>query len=440
LAWHAPSASVWASEQALVTTFLLKRGFLALLGTQFFGAANDNILKGVLTFMVIADGLWEGRLGSGGQGIIGLSFTLPFILLSGYGGQFADRNSKRTVSVLLKVLEIPIALTALAGFWIGNLWLTLAALIALACQSAIFGPAKYGMIPELVAERDLSRANGVINMMTNIAVIVGMLAAGVIADAYHPPVVAGATSVAGALWLPGVVMWLVALVGVVCVLALTPLAPSDPGLRYTWNPFATYIDSLRQMSHSALLMVALAWGYFYLMAGLALLIIPEYAEVLHISRTDASKLLGVMAIAVGFGSAAAGLISGKKIEPRLVPVGALGVTIFFVLLGVATPTFANVAGFIFGAGFFAGFYIVPLQALIQQLSPVGERGRFIGTADAISFSFLAVASALYWIIRPAFEGVGPQKIFLVSAGLMIAGAAYFLLRLRHVLSWRQLPA
>ncbi len=84
-------------------TTIVRRGFLALIVTQFFGAVNDNILKGVLTYMVI-QGIWEGDLGKGGQGYVGLCFTLPFIVLSGYGGQFADRNSKRYVSVLVKVV------------------------------------------------------------------------------------------------------------------------------------------------------------------------------------------------------------------------------------------------------------------------------------------------------------------------------------------------
>ena len=189
---------------------LLKRGFVSLLFTQFFGAANDNILKGVITYMVI-DGAWEGRLGTGGQGVVGLCFTLPFILLSGYAGQFADRNSKRYVSVLAKVLEVPIALVALVGFWTGNLWLTLASLVALTCQSAFFSPAKYGMIPEIVDSPDLSRANGTINMMTNIAVIAGTFAAGVLSDRYSPLPGVGDASPQAVLWLPGAALVVVAL-------------------------------------------------------------------------------------------------------------------------------------------------------------------------------------------------------------------------------------
>ncbi len=407
---------------------LVKRGFVALLATQFLGAANDNILKGVLTYMVIA-GAWTGQLGTGGQGIVGLCFTIPFIVLSGYAGQFADRHSKRYVSVLVKVVEIPIAIVAMVGFWTGNLWVTMAALLALTCQSAFFGPAKYGMIPELVESRDLSRANGTINMMTNIAVIAGTLGAGIFSDWYDPlPDANGA--VADALpWVPGVAMVIVAVAGLGAVLFLVKLEPGDRNLRYDWNPFTTYVTVLRHMSRTPLLTVALAWGYFYLLAGIALLIIPEYVEVLAIDRGKASLLLGVMAVGIGVGSVVAGLVSGHRIEPRLVPVGGAGLSVFFILLGVVPPTFTNVAVFIGGAGFFAGFYIIPLQALLQKLSPDDERGRFLGTANAISFGFLSVASVIYWVIRPWFDR--PEAIFLVSAALMICGTGFFVIKLRR---------
>ncbi len=221
----------------------------------------------------------------------------------------------------------------------------------------------------------------------------------------------------------------VAVAGLGAVLFLVKLEAGDRNLKYEWNPFATYVGSIRQMSRSPLLIVALAWGYFYLLAGLALLIIPEYTVVLSIDRERAGVLLAIMAIAIGGGCVTAGLVSGHHIEPRLVPVGAVGLSVFFTLLGLVPPTFWNVAVLIVGAGFFAGFYIIPLQALLQQLSPDDERGRFLGTANAISFAFLSVASAMYWVIRPGF-GNDPQRIFLVSAALMIAGTVYFLLRLR----------
>ena len=421
---------------------LLKRGFLSLIATQFFGAVNDNILKGLLIYMVI-NGAWAGQLGSGGQGPVTLLFTLPFILLSGWAGQFADRNSKRYVAVMAKIVEVPIAMLVLVGCLTGSLWLTLAALIVLGCQSAYFGPAKYGMIPELVETADLSRANGLINMMTNIAVILGTLAAGMVADRYSPVPDQSGVQAAATLWLPGAVMLAIALAGLVSVLFLTRLKPGDRTIRYHLNPFATYRRAIREMAKSPLLMVALAWGYFYLLAGLALLIVPEYSDILFAGdergREKASRILGVMAIGIGIGSATAGWISGRKIQPKLIPVGAAGLTFFFMLLGVVPPTFGNVSLLIFGGGFFAGFYIIPLQALLQKLSPDDARGRFLGTTNAIAFTFLSVASLIYSLIKPLFAAA-PQRIFLVSAALMILGAGYFILRLRHTVFGKQAAA
>jgi acyl-[acyl-carrier-protein]-phospholipid O-acyltransferase/long-chain-fatty-acid--[acyl-carrier-protein] ligase len=150
--------------------------------------------------------------------------------------------------------------------------------------------------------------------------------------------------------------------------------------------------------------------------------------------------MGVLGIAIGVGCAAAGLISGHHIEPRLIPIGALGLIVFFLLLATVTPQLANqegvmriamsnVALFILGAGFFAGFYIIPLQALLQKLSPDDERGRFLGTANAVSFAFMTVSALFFAAVRPAF-GNQPQKIFYLCALLMAAGAAYFLWHLR----------
>jgi acyl-[acyl-carrier-protein]-phospholipid O-acyltransferase/long-chain-fatty-acid--[acyl-carrier-protein] ligase len=408
---------------------------VGLLFAQFFGAMNDNVLKGVLTFMVI-DGPWQDRLGSGSQGIVGLCFTIPFLLLSGFAGQVADRYSKRMVTYWVKVAEIPIVLVAGLGFYFGNLWVTLGALTVMAVQSAFFGPAKYGMIKELVGEAELSRANGTINMLTNIAVILGTVVSGLTSDRYSPQ----DTAIAGSLWLPCIVMTGLAVLGLVTALLLEGLPPGDRNLRYNWNPLEVYITTMREMAKSRLLMVMMAWGYFFLLAGIALLVVPEYTKVLNINRTDASILLGVMGIAIGLGCAAAGWISGHRIEPRLIPFGAFGLILFFFLLGVIPPSLAdapgpmavalsNVSLLILGAGFASGFYIVPLQSLLQKLSPDDGRGRFLGTANAVSFAFFALASIVFWVIRESFDA-HPQQIFLLSSAMMAVGAAYFLWKLR----------
>lgn len=227
-------------------------------------------------------------------------------------------------------------------------------------------------------------------------------------------------------------MIVVAAAGLAAVIFLPRLEAGDRTLRYDWNPFSTYVHSFRAMRGSPLLWVMLSWGFFYFVAGLALMVIPEYSDVLAIDRKRASLILGVMGLAIGVGSAAAGLISGDQIKPRLVPFGALGLTVFFALLGAVPPTFLNVCLFVGGAGVFAGFYIIPLQALLQKLSPADERGRFLGTANGLAFCFLCAAGILYWTLRPAF-GETPQRMFLVSAGALVIGGGLLLLRLRKLI-------
>lgn len=408
---------------------LINRGFLSLVVTQFFGAMNDNVLKVILTFAVLK-GIWADDLGKGGQGIVSVCFTVPFILLSGFAGQLADRYSKRTVTQWVKIAEIPIVMLAGIGFYTHNLWITLFALVLLTCQSSFFGPAKYGMIPELVDDGELSRANGTINMMTNVAVIGGTVIAGIASDMFN----------SGSLWIPCILMTIIAVSGMISATTLTPLPAGNKDLQYEFNPFATYIATIREMSKSHLLMVMMAWGYFYLLAGLALFIVPEYAIVLNVSDTEASVLMGILGIAIGVGCAVAGFISGHEIRPKLTVIGAAGLVVFFILLAAVPPWMpnlpamfrvglSNVAFLILGAGFFSGFYIIPLQALLQKLSPDNERGQFLGTANAVSFTFMTIAGVLYAVIRKSF-GNEPQNIFYVCALLMAAGAAFFLWKLR----------
>lgn len=415
---------------------VFNKGFLALMITQFFGAVNDNLLKGVLSFAVASGGIWSGQLGKGGQSYVALCLTVPFIILSGFAGQLADRNSKRKLTVQVKLAEIAIALVGFAGFYIGSLWLALAAMLLLAIQSAFFGPAKYGMIPELVGDHQLSRANGSINMFTNIAVIVGTLLAGPVYSAFHPEQVPGAPVAVLAdsqPWVPGAVIILVALLGFAACLMIPKLKAMDPSVKLSFNLIDTYWIAIREMARSSLLVVALAWSFFYLVAWIALLILPDYRELLGVTASKASILLGILGVAIGIGSVAAGLISGKHIEPRLIPVGAVGMTLFFALLGLVPLHFNLVAGLLFGAGLFAGFYIVPLQAMLQHFSPADERGRFLGTANAMSFVAGTVSSLIFWLARNQFQ-IPSNRIFLICASLAFVGTGALLWRMRRLIA------
>lgn len=416
---------------------LLNRSYLALLATQFFGAANDNVLKQCLTFMV-ATGIWSGAfgwngLGPGGQVLPALCLTVPFIFLSGYAGQICDRYSKRRVIFWVKLIEVPIACVAMIGFFTHNLWLTILAMLLLSVQSSFFGPAKYGVIPEIVRDEHLSMANGVINMCTNLAVIIGSLVAGPLSDAYCPELDSQGVRPPGTAWAPGAALVLVAVLGFLSCLPFPKLQPANPKLKFDWNPFGTYWQAIQDMRKGPLLAVVLAWAAFYMIAMIALLILPEYQAILKISFEETSYFLGILGIAIAIGSVTTGWISGAHIRPKLIPVGAAGMSVAFLLLGILTPSFGNVAALVFMAGFFAGFYIVPLQALIQALSPDDERGRIIGTSGAISFCFSSLGPVVYWIANNPC-GVPANRIFLICAAMSFVGTIYGGLQLRKMLA------
>ena len=418
------------------------RNFWSLIWTQFFGAVNDNILKVVLVFTILY-GFWEGKLGQGeqAQSYVNYLFTIPFILLSGYAGTFADRNSKSNVVLWVKIIEVPIAIVAAIGFWTQNVWFAMLALLALSIQSSYFGPSKYGMIPEIVEPRDLSRANGLINMMTNIAVIIGTLVAGQIATYYCPSPERIADGVSPILWLPGLAMILVAVAGLVAALFLPRLEPGDTTVHYSVNPIDTYFSSLKEIAGTPLFTVMFAWAFFYFLSGLALSILPEYAGLLNVDPDEAAVLLGVLGIAIGIGCVLAGFLSGDAIRPRLVPFGGIGLAAAFLLMGAvpaSLPFFSQTpylrilvcptALFILGAGISAGFYIVPLQALLQRLTPDDELGRYLGTANGLSWTFLFLAAVLYQVLRPHYDFA--NQMFIVSSGLMVIGVVFFVWRVK----------
>lgn len=401
--------------------------------TQFFGAINDSVLKQVIILAVASGGIWANQLGDGGQAYVALCLTVPFILFSGIAGQVADRISKSRITVLAKITEVGIAAIALGAFFDGSLWACLGAMVLLATQSAFFGPAKYGMIPELVDRKNLSQANGSINMFTNLAVIGGTLAAGKVYTSYASAFPGGGSVMdPSMLWIPGIVLVVIAIIGLLPSLLIPKLKSFDQSLPIDFNPFRPYVHALKDMARSHLLLVALAWSFFYLLGMMALLVLPDFSALLQITPEMNNNLLGVLGITIGIGSVAAGLISGKHIEPRLIPVGAIGMTVFFILLGLVPLGFLTVALLLGAAGLFAGFYIVPLQSLLQHLSPPDERGRFLGTANALSFVFSTIGAVLVRVFRNDLE-MPANRVFLVIGALAILGSGVLLWRIRSLL-------
>ena len=410
---------------------LANKGFLSLIFTQFFGAANDYLLKTVLTYGLATAGIWKSALGEGGHVYPAYCLVVPFFLFCVIAGQVADRYSKREVAIWVKKAEVVFALIALIGFWLGNFWFCLLAMMLLGIQSAFFNPVKYGLIPELVGTEQLSRANGLINMLTNLAAIISSVIGGILYVAYRGAN-SDATSPEGMPWLPGTVMLIVAVMGLVAVHQMPKLKAANPKGKIRFDPFTPFFTTLGEMKRGGtpILIIAILWSVFYLIAYTVMLILPDYTKVLDINEDMLGYyLLGPLGISIGLGCAIAGWVSGKRIQPRFVPVGAIGLTICFFLLGTAPATLWVVTTYTVFAGLFAGIYIVPLQALLQKLAPEESRGRIIGTAGALSAVFEVVGIGIFQASKQMF-GMESQHVFLALAGVGFVATLIFYWKVR----------
>jgi acyl-[acyl-carrier-protein]-phospholipid O-acyltransferase/long-chain-fatty-acid--[acyl-carrier-protein] ligase len=399
------------------------RGFWALIVTQFQGAFSDNSLKWLAIFMVTAMNLAPEKRDQL-VGIIGALFALPFILFSMTGGYFADRFSKRSVTIGVKLFEIGVMTLALAGLALNNIYVTMGGVFLMGIHSAIFGPSKYGSLPELLPANKLSWGNGVIELGTFIAIIGGTVAGGWLCKEF-----------AGRQAWSGIILIALAAFGLVTSLGITKVPSANPHKKFQVNFLSDLWQQIRIIRRDRALWLAVIGNtYFFAIAALIQLIIVIYAsDVLHIADpTRTSYLQAATAIGIGLGSFAAGYLSGGKIEYGLIPLGSVGLTVCAALLGRQNLTFADAAVYLSLLGFFGGFFIVPISALLQHRPAAGEKGGVLAAANLLSFIGIFLASGVYYVFTVALK-LSPPAIFLIIAVATLGATVYLLFLLPDAL-------
>jgi acyl-[acyl-carrier-protein]-phospholipid O-acyltransferase/long-chain-fatty-acid--[acyl-carrier-protein] ligase len=393
-----------------------QRGFWWLFVTQFQGAFSDNTLKWLVLSLVTGMGFSDDRRDQL-VGVVGALFALPFIVFSMAGGYFADRFSKRSVTIGIKVFEIFVMLLALVGLASNRLPLAIVCVFLMGVHSAIFGPSKYGLLPELLAEKKLSWGNGVLELGTFVSIIGGTVAGAMLCKIF-----------AGNQVWSGVVLIALAGVGLVTSLFISKVPAADPGKQFRVNFVADLWGQIKLIRKDRVLWLAtLGNTYFFALAALLQLLIVIYAkDVLHISDPQKSSYLqAATAIGIGLGSFAAGYLSGGKIEYGLIPLGSLGMTVMAVLLGRHGLSFVRVAVDLALLGFFGGFFIVPIAALLQHRPDPEKKGGVLAAANLLSFVGIFAASGIYYLVTVILR-LSPSTVFLLTAVVTLAGTIYVL--------------
>jgi acyl-[acyl-carrier-protein]-phospholipid O-acyltransferase/long-chain-fatty-acid--[acyl-carrier-protein] ligase len=394
------------------------RGFWALIVTQFQGAYSDNILRNLLLSIIVGMGMARNQRESF-VSMVTLMFSVPFVIFSMPGGWLADRFSKRQITIWTKGMEIGSMVVATAGLAVQSLTISLVALTLVATQAALFGPSKYGLLPELLPAKRLSWGNGVIELGTFLAIIVGTVTGATMAERFH-----------GHEIYAGYVLLSLACVGLLTSFGIDKVPPAAPTKKFRANIAGDLWHQIKLMHRDPPLFLAVAGNtYFWFLGSLLFSTIVVYGpDVLHIGQTKTGYLNATLAVGIGIGSMIAGLLSGNKIEYGLIPLGSIGMTVTGLLLGVTHHGLLGSALLLGALGFWAGFYAVPVNALIQHRPREEDKGGVIAAANLLSFIGIALSAGVYYVFTEYIH-LDPRGVIVAASFITAAGTVYVLILL-----------
>jgi acyl-[acyl-carrier-protein]-phospholipid O-acyltransferase / long-chain-fatty-acid--[acyl-carrier-protein] ligase len=384
-------------------------GFWALVAVQFQNAFSDNALKWLVSFLILETALTKEQRDLWFVLVVPLLFAVPFLLFSIPGGYFADKYSKRTVTVGVKFFELIVM--GFAAFALARNRFDVASLaLFLACtQGAIFGPTKYALLPELLPESKLSWGNGIIELTTLLSAIFAALTGGFLAEHFR-----GRQIWSGAFFLS------LTVAGLLISLRITRFPAADPARRFDWNvPRELFAETRRLWRDNILRMAVVANTFFWFLGSLLLLNIVLYAtDILRVDDQHGSYLLAALSLGIGIGSFFAGYASAGKIEHGMILPGLLGLALMATILSRPGLSFAIVAVLLALLGTAGGFFVVPVNALIQRRPAPEEKGRTIAVANLLSFVGVALQPlAQYSMLRLGHPD--PPRVFLVAAAMTV---------------------
>jgi MFS family permease len=413
-----PTDDSFIQREANQFALLNQRRFGPFFWTQFCGAANDNLFKFAFTVMVTYQLSVSWLPVSLAGLVIGALFILPYLLFSATSGQLAEKYSDTTIMRWVKNCEIAIMLLAAVGFMTEQAAVLLACTFLMGLHSTVFGPAKYSYLPRVLDEHELTGGNGMTEMGTFVAILLGNVAGGLlvaIPDIGHASVAVACVAVAVfGRWMSGRMP------------ALTATHPDEP---INWNPITETMRNLRLARANAKVfqtLLGISWMWFF--GAVFLSQFPSFAkEVLHGDAQVASLLLVLFSVGIGAGSLLCEYLSRGRVEMGLSPLGAIGMTLFAVDLYVAASNLPvselmGISAFVAQSAhwrimadllllsLFTGIYSVPMYALIQIESKAHEVARIIAANNIINAIFMIASSIIAGAMLSA--GMSIPDIFL----------------------------
>jgi acyl-[acyl-carrier-protein]-phospholipid O-acyltransferase / long-chain-fatty-acid--[acyl-carrier-protein] ligase len=394
-------------------SLLKDRGFNAFLWTQFLGAFNDNVYKIAVSMRAVHVAA-SSESSSLYLALVGAVFVVPFLLFSGYAGHLADAVSKRSVLIGVKVFEIFVMVLGLAAFFSTRIELMLVVLFLMALHSTVFSPAKYGIVPEILPDAELSRANALLEMSTFTAIVLGTSVGAFLFSAWKAEP-----------WKMGLVMIAVSVTGFLVSLRITRVPASGTSAPFRFNPMAEVIAGSRHLlKERPLTLTVVGISYFWFLGALFQMDLLLFGnEVLRASDKKIGLMVTALAIGIGIGSMLAGRLSGNKVELGLVPLGALFMGVCSIALSMVSHSYWLSVTVLSLLGMASGLFIVPLNAYLQQRSGSREKGRMIATNSVYNTIGILLASATLWILHDKLH-IAPDKLVLIFGIATLVSSVY----------------
>lgn len=405
-----------APEQRLYQN-LANRTFIGFLIAAFLAAFNDQCIHAAAMFFAIrTDTLTPGAAIS----LMPILFFVPWALFCTLAAYLSDRYSKRRMMIIWKLSEVGIALVALAGFWLGahppfkgaehfGAWAVLACVFLMGSHSAFYVPNKYGVLPEIFPTHLLSRANGMVESASFLAVILGTASGGILSDEkffkFHEEVI-------------GYFLVCTSIVGSLFSLMILPMKPANPNRPFPgWNPIRLYaplwqdLKMLCSLRSRRLALCSIAFFTFMTVYMRGVMYMHGESQNPIWSELRTSLIVATVALGIGIGSPLAGFLSGGKLELGMVPFGTLGMAVFSAV-GAACVLLHSPAGdwglilSLISIGFFAGFYVLPMYTMLQFRAPAGGKGATIAASNFLNVTGAILASFMFWALQNGMHAAG----------------------------------
>ena len=409
-------------------SLMLSRRFAPLFWCQFFAAFNDNFLKTSLVFLILFS-----RGGPGAEALITLAsaiFIAPYFLFSGLGGEIADRYDKARVAQVIKFVEIFVAGLALAGYALHSVPILFVALGGYGVLGSLFGPIKYGILPDHLRREELPAGNALVEGATFIAILTGTIVGGLAARGGGDVAAFAALVIGFAL-----ACWLSALL-------IPPTGAGAPQLKISVNVAASTAAMIRHLrADPRLWWGAMVTSWFWLVGIVVLSLLPPLIKTLiGGDETTVTVYLALFSVAVGTGSALAAAIARGRIVLKTTLAGAVLLGAFALDLGIATygaapaltpqapgAVFSSVLGIraavdLMGMAISGGLFIVPAFAAVQAWAGAAYRARTVAAINVLNAAFMTGSTVIVAILQK--YGVTLPALFaMIGVATFLAAAA-----------------